>query len=67
MFVAFVIQHAKSMRRIILSSVARLALAYFSSLPHKRQDFLKKEKKNVIEPKMCVLMFSTTLSETFLF
>jgi hypothetical protein len=44
-FVALVIQHAKRMRCIILSSVARLALAYVFILHHKRQDFLKEEHK----------------------
>jgi hypothetical protein len=36
---AVVIQHAKRMRRIIFSSVACLAVPYFHTLFHKRQDF----------------------------
>jgi len=42
--VALVIQHAKRMRRIILSSVACLALQHFSALSHKRHDDRKKKK-----------------------
>ena len=48
--VALVIKHAKRMRGIIFT-VACLALQYSSTLPHKR---------NVIERKICVLIFSTT-------
>jgi hypothetical protein len=37
---------------------------YFSTLSHKRHDFLR--KKNVIEHKMPVFIFSKILFETFL-
>jgi hypothetical protein len=38
------------------------ALTHFTKLSHKRDDFREK----IIEHKMCVLIFSTKLSETFL-
>jgi len=44
--------------RIILSSVASLALPYFSTVPHKRNDF----RQQIFEPKKCVLIFSHTFA-----
>ena len=46
----------------ILSSVACPALTYFSTLSHKQHDF----RKQVTEYSMCVMIFSTNISETFL-
>jgi hypothetical protein len=60
--VALVTQHAKCLRRVIFLTVACLAVPYFSTLSHKRQDFQEK----VIQHKMCVSIFSTNLYETFL-
>jgi hypothetical protein len=44
----------------ILSSVVRPAVQYLSTLSHKRHDFRK-----FTEYELCVLIFCTTLSETF--
>ena len=55
-----VLQQAKHMRRI-KSSVASMALPYFSALFHTRNVFREK----VTEQKMCVLMFSTTVVQFF--
>jgi hypothetical protein len=41
--VALVIQHAKLMRRIVLSSVVCPALPYFSTLSHKEAIFGKEK------------------------
>jgi len=39
------IQHAQRMRRISLPSVTPLAVPYFLTLSHTRQDFFKKKWK----------------------
>jgi hypothetical protein len=51
--VALVIQHAGRVRRIVI--VACPALQYFSTLYHKRYDFVF--KKNIIEQEMYILDF----------
>jgi hypothetical protein len=53
---ALVMQQAKRMRPIILSSVAFLAVPSFSTLSQTAR-FLKKK---VTEHKICALIFSTT-------
>ena len=59
--VALLIQHATHMRHTVTSFVSPLAPSYFSTLTHKGHDFLK----NVIDHKICVLIFSTNLSKIF--
>ena len=59
--VAFVSQHAKRMRRIILSCVACPVLPYFSTLSHKRRDFCE----NVLDIKRLFEFSLQLLSETF--
>jgi hypothetical protein len=61
-FVALGIQYAKRVRLILLLSVTCLAAQCLSTLSYKRQGLRKK----FIEHKMCVLIFSTNQSETFL-
>jgi hypothetical protein len=58
--VALLIQHATQMRHIVTSFVAPQSPPYVSTLSNKRCDFLK----NVIEHKMCVLIFSTFVLTT---
>jgi len=60
--VSLLIQHAKRILSIILSSVTYLAVLYFYTLSHKLYDFRKKST----EHEMCVLIFCTFSSETFL-
>jgi hypothetical protein len=60
--VALVTQHAKCIRRSTLSTVACPALPDFSTLSHIWHDF----RENLIKHKMCALIFSINLSQTFL-
>jgi len=61
-FVALGIKHAMRMSHIILSPMVCPAVQYFPTLSHTRHDF----RKAVIERKMCVLISSTIMPETFL-
>ena len=56
--VALVTRHAMRMHRIVLSSVASLALTYIPTLSHRRNDF----RENVTEHKMYVLIFATSFT-----
>jgi hypothetical protein len=53
---SLVIHHAKRISRIIFSSADCLAVPYFRTISHKQHDF----RKNVIEHKIYVLIFSET-------
>jgi len=61
---ALVFWHAMRMHSTILSSVACLALQYFFTLSHKRQNFLG---EGGIEHNVFVLIFPTTCLKLFLF
>jgi len=62
MFVALVIQHAKGMRPIIVSSMGCPAVPHFPTLSHKQHDFRNK----MIEHKTYLSISSTNMAETFL-
>ena len=61
MFIALDTQHVKHMRCVVLLAVIS-PLQNSSIFSHKRHYF----RRNVIEHKMCVLIFSTNVSETYL-
>jgi hypothetical protein len=60
--VLLVTQHAMCMRRIILFSVACLAVPYFSTLPHKTAQF---SEKKLFDIKWGVVFSVQLLSDTF--
>ena len=64
MFVDVFMQHAMSMRRILLLYVACLSLPYFLTLIKKLCDFFRRGQK-IIGHKMCVLIFSENLPEKY--
>ena len=55
--VTLVIQHLKRMRRVTLPSMVCLAVPYYSTLSHKRQDF----QENKCEHKMYVCVLRSSL------
>jgi hypothetical protein len=59
-FVALGIERELRMRHVNICGLS--GSTYFSTLAHKRHDF----RKIVTKHKMCILIFSTNLSETFL-
>ena len=61
LFVALCIYRVKRVCHIILPSIACLAVPFISKVRHKPYDFREKSA----EHKMCVLIFSANLSETF--
>jgi hypothetical protein len=63
-FVALVIQRVKRLHHSVFLSVVCPCLPYFLTLSHKRHDF---RGGKMIESKMCVLIFCTTYSETYIF
>jgi len=60
--VALIVQHAKRMRRIILSAMACLAVPHFSTLSHRQLDFRKiywtKKSFFYFPHKFCLQYFS---------
>ena len=61
--VHIVTQQTMRMRRVILSSVARLPLSNFSAMPHRRHDF---RGKKVTEHKMCVFSLQLLPEKKFI-
>ena len=63
MLVALIIQHAKRMRRITLSSAASPVLQHLFTISHKRYDF--REGEMLLNIKCVFWFFLQILSETF--